>query len=266
VIKICAALLFTALGACTGSGQVAPNPRSFEVASVRRNVSPNNVGSRMTDAPGGIRYSNVLLFVLIARAYKVKGYQVVGPSWLFRDRYDVMATMPEGAAKEQIPVMLQNLLAERFRISVHRETRVRPAYTLVVGKDGPILKKLEAGGAEKLGFSSTGRVQASTLTDLCSTLSALMDRPVVDMTGIEGRFDITLDVSMDDLSRWQRLSSTGAPGPRSEISGSYAPAPETNPSPSLFTAVKELGLKLESRRAPIEYIIVDTADRNPTEN
>lgn len=199
------------------------------------------------------------------KAYNVKRYQIVGPAWLDTEHYDIIAKPPAGAAKEQIPAMLQNLLEERFQMTVRRETRELPVYALTVGKNGPNLKKTDKPD-DGISFSTGGHLEARTLASLALMLSSFTDRPVLDMTGIQGNFDITLDVSMDDLIGLRRLMSTAGAQPSGDVASGSGPAPENAPQPSLFTAIQQLGLRLEPRKAPMEMIVIDKAEKIPTEN
>jgi uncharacterized protein (TIGR03435 family) len=164
-------------------------------------------------------------------AFKVKPYQLSGPDWMSADRFDVMGKMPEGATKEQVPEMLQALLADRFKLTIHRENRERAVYALVVGKGGPKLKEAvpepdapPEGDDAKKGVAtgrvrqdSTGavvqdggragktrmtpgpdgsmRLEASSMpmAALADALSRFMDRPVLDLTELKGSYQVTLD-------------------------------------------------------------------------
>ena len=264
-------------------GQPAGSAPAFEVASIKQAAAQNDghVRVSMGGDPGRVNYTNVTLKNVLTRAYDVRNYQITGPSWLDSERYDIVAKVPDGAPKEQIPAMLQNLLAERFKMAVHRETKEQPVYALVVGKNGPKLKKAEGGparqtighggGPQRRGamvMVGNGRMEArgATVTAFAEALSNLMDRPVVDMTKIEGNYDIALEVSMEDLSGMRRMGMMAGPGPGARGPEEGAPAPESTPAPSIFTAVQQLGLKLESRKAPIDFIVVDRAEKVPTEN
>jgi uncharacterized protein (TIGR03435 family) len=281
------------LFALCAAGQEKP---SFEVASIKP-AAPQDMRRmmvRMGGDPGRINYTNVNLRNVLQTAYDVKGFQISGPSWLDTERFDIIAKLPEGAPAEQVPAMLQTLLAERFKMTVHRETKEQPVYALVAGKNGPKLKKAEAGGFRggpgmppppppgaggrgaplpgKRGMmmmSSNGHLEARQVTmgGLSDMLSTLLDRPVVDMTGIEGEYDVTLDVAPEELVGMRKAMPAGAPPPEhARAPGESGPAPEAAPSASIFTAVQQLGLKLESRKAPIDYVVVDKAEKIPTEN
>jgi uncharacterized protein (TIGR03435 family) len=264
VIKL---LAMIALAISPVSGQ-AP---SFEVASVRSASAPvqtgGSTGFRESIDPQQVRYSFVTLQFLITRAYAIKNYQISGPGWLDTEHFDVVARLPNGATREQVPAMLQALLAERFRMVVHWEDRRQPVYALVVGRDGSRLKASSQGGESNKGpgasgpaltFSPQGHIELirTTLGRFADTLTSFVGSPVVDMTGIQGEFNITLDVSMKDLPALQSMVRVGQD---QEL-------PDSPESASLFSAVRELGLKLEARRAPIRHLVVDSAAKVPTEN
>ena len=138
-------IIFTS---CAAFGQAAAESPTFEVASVKP-AEPQAMGMmrvRMgggpgTPDPGQLTYSNASLKDVLINAYAVKGYQINGPKWLDSERFDIMAKIPKGATKEQFQLMLQNLLAERFKLTLHHETKELPMYALVVGKGGPKLKE-----------------------------------------------------------------------------------------------------------------------------
>ncbi len=142
----CAGVL--ALTVWTGSAQTGDAPTTFEVASVKpaAPIVGGMIRVRMGGGPGSpdpgqINYSNVTLKNVLMNAYNVKGYQISGPSWLESERYDIVAKVPKGATKEQFQLMLQNLLAERFKLKLHRESKELPIYALVVGKTGVKMKE-----------------------------------------------------------------------------------------------------------------------------
>ena len=271
-----AGLSLALVAACAAFGQPTSNLR-FEVASIKPSA-PQEMGMvriGMGGDPGRINYTGVSLKNILMRAYRVRIYQIAGPSWIDSERYDVTAKLPEGATQDQVPEMLQNLLADRFKMVLHRETRDQSVYALVVGKNGARLQKSEIqpppagldgppaqkGGARMM--MSNGHLEAKgvALSGLCDMLSNLLDRPVVDMTKVEGSYDITLDVSMEELIGMKRMAEAhGGAGPGA------GPAPEGEAGGSIFSAIQTLGLKLDSRKAPIDYIVVDSAEKTPTEN
>lgn len=127
--------------------QTTADNLTFEVASVKPAAPPTpgmvTIGMRGgpgTSDPGQVTFTNVTQRLLLAKAYGVQDYQISGPGWLASERYDIVAKVPKGATKEQFQVMIQNLLAERFKLSLHHETKELPLYLLVVAKNGPKLK------------------------------------------------------------------------------------------------------------------------------
>jgi uncharacterized protein (TIGR03435 family) len=295
--KIVAGIGAAVLASCGLFGQTATAPPAFEVASVKP-AAPQQPGRMMVAMggdPGRVNYTNVSLKNVLMRAYDVKIYQITGPSWLDTERYDIVAKVPEGVPKEQIPAMLQALLSERFQMTIHRETKEQPVYALVVGKNGPKLKKydesaapvsafggrdggpppppmLNGGAMPKglMGFSVNANgamnvhARGVTLSHLAGFLSDLTDRPVVDMTGIQGEYDITLEAAAGEMAGMR--IAMGSPMLLPPADGSATPAPDSAPTASIFTAIQQLGLKLEPRRAPIAYLVVDKAEKVPTEN
>ena len=218
--------------------------QSFEVASVKRSAPETGNTARSAGAiprqqeSGRINYPRVNLKSVIALAYGVAFDQIEGPQWLDDDRYDIIATFPAGASQEQVPAMLQRLLAERFAMTIHQETKARAGLALVVGKEGPKLTK--ATEKSQPGFRTTADSVAftkATLPAFARTLTLLTGRHVTDETGIQGEYDILVRASMDDIKA-------------GSISG----------------AIQDLGLKLESRTTPAKFVIVDKANKIPTGN
>ena len=220
-------------------------------------------------------------------AYRVNDYQVLGPDWLATENFDIAAKLPEGATRAQLPEMIQSLLAERFKLVLHRDKKEFPVYALVVAKTGPRLKESPAdssaeaspgargpvdinitagrgGGVIDMGNGSTigygrDRLEAKkvTLSALAGAVERLLDRPVVDMTGIGGTYDFSLEYSWDEVRSLVRSTSGGA---------TELPANPNAPGNSIFTSLAAFGLRLEARKAPIEVVVVDRVERTPTEN
>lgn len=272
-------------------------PPAFEVASIKA-AAPQTQGRmmvRMGGDPGRVDYANVSLKDVLARAFEVKRFQVHGPAWLDSERYDITAKVPDGVKPDQIPAMLRTLLTERFKMEVHKESKDESVYALIVGKGGPKLTKSEdtkeeappktyaspqearahpPKGAMMMTMSDgpggNARMQANgiTLDRLSDMLSNMLDRPVVNMTGIEGNYDIALDVSMESLAgmKGMAIGPRMAGGPGGPGGPEHGPAPDAAPSASIFTAIQQLGLKLDPRKAPVDFVVIDRADKTPTEN
>src|ERR1017187_3625028 len=251
---------------CAAFGQLPSQKPAFEVASVKPAAPveaqpgrPRKTGglSSATGAgqPSLVIYSGVIQKAVLSKAYNVPPDQIVGPSWLDNERYDIVAKVPEDAPEGLIPAMLQNLLTERFRMSVHLATKQTQGYALVVGKSGPKLTKAkdDAPSARSMGFTSSGHLtwQAATLADFAKSLSTFLGRPVDDMTGIQGKFDITLDASPDSLPGLRSFGTAQA---------------DADPKPSILAAIRGLGLNLEPREASVNQLVVDSAQEIPTQN
>jgi len=154
---LCVGLIIST--SCAAFGQGAAASPTFEVASVKpaEPQPPGQMRIRMgggpgTPDPGQLTYTNVSLRNILMNAYAVKGYQINGPKWLDSERFDIVAKVPKGATTEQFRQMLQNLLAERFKLALHHETKELPMYALVVGKGGAKLKEsVEDGDAAGAG-------------------------------------------------------------------------------------------------------------------
>jgi len=138
----------TLAASCSAMAQTAGEPLSFEVASIKP-AAPMQPGRMMMGSKGGpgsadpghLTYTNLSVKNMLVNAFGVKPYQISGPAWLDTERFDVVAKVPQGATKEQVKVMLQNLLKDRFKLEVHHEAKDMPMYALVVGKNGPKMKE-----------------------------------------------------------------------------------------------------------------------------
>ena len=244
---ISALLVFT----CCALGQ------SFEVASIR--LHKDRVQAIGASVSGQrLNVEAMSLDNLITYAYDLKSYQVLGaPSWADSnnsncDRYDVNAKA-EGdgpITQKQAKAMLQTLLGERFRLRFHREMRDMPVYALVVAKGGPKIK--EAAPEAQSGFRMRGGTTGAEMVATGATMAQLanqfsnsngVDRPVLDKTELTGKYEFKLT--------W----SAGLNAPRND-----------SEAPSAYTALQEqLGLRLEPQRAPIEILVIESAEK-PSEN
>jgi len=302
----------------------------FEVASIKpappiepQKIMAGTVHVGMSVDAARVDIGNLSLADLIRIAYRMKPYQVAGPDWMGSQRFDILAKMPEGGSKDKVPEMLQALLADRFKLTSHRESKEHSVYALVVGKNGPKLKPAEpdaaapppaadaaappAKGAMVLGSGESqlrvepnrdgrgatvaspqfGQMKVSmgeggmmrmefaklSMPALADTLSRFTDRPVIDMTELSGSYQVPLDLSMDEMRNVMRAAAASAgmmmPGPRAgrgEAVSSPADAASTPGGSSIFSAIQQLGLKLEPRKLPIETIAIDHLEKTPTEN
>jgi uncharacterized protein (TIGR03435 family) len=221
---------------------------AFEVASVRRSQAGATRPSVRRDPAGGITALNVSLRWLITMAYNIQDFQLSGaPAWIASEHYDVIAKAPERANRADTWRMLQALLAERFRLAVRRETRELPVYELVVAKDGPKFHEAERAPTETDGsfrvVNGHLKILLAPMSDVALILAGIVGRPVVDRTGIAGKFDLELD--------W-------APNSRKNEGG---PDPVFD-RPTIFAALPEqLGLKLEAAKGPVDVLVVDHVER-----
>jgi bla regulator protein blaR1 len=255
--------------------QVPAAPHEFEVASIKLNTSgasfvmiPPSVGGRFTA-------TNVNLRTLVAIAYDMRSFQLSGgPEWASSDRYDVTAKADGNPNQERIALMLQSMLAERFQLKVHRETKELPGYALTVAKNGLKLKASQDSSCTPGQPSQAPAVPCGSFliranqldgsrVDMQQFVNVLAGQrdlglPVVDKTGTAGTFDVHLE--------WTPFEGTGGfggPGPGG--AGGTPPSPDSS-GPSIFTAVREqLGLKLDSQKVPTEMLAIDHAEK-PSEN
>ncbi len=328
-------------------GQPNGSP-TFEVASIKKAELPQPGGRGMvmfgrrggpgTDDPGRITWSGASLKAILGTAYDVKAYQINGPDWLDTERFDIVAKVSPGATKEQVNVMWQNLLAERFGVVLHRQSKVFQVEEMVAAKGGVKLKETtldakiagddsspdlpplpigpppggpppgagagggfiargpggpQPGGAppgapqlDKNGVPQltkpglvmmmtmgpsgpTARMvgKAQTLTQLAAMLGNQLNRPVVDKTGLTARYDFVLEFAPDFGGR---MFSDSGPGPgMASGPGDTSQSPNASePAGSNLVAViqKQLGLRLVANKAPLDVLIIDKAEKVPTEN
>jgi uncharacterized protein (TIGR03435 family) len=266
----------------------------FEVASVKASqtrpseISPSHLGVHIDGTRVEIGLGNMMLFLTMA--YKVETYQITGPDWMTTERFDILAKIPEGATKDQVPEMLQALLAERFKLAVHRESREHLVYALTAGKDGPNLKEADPdlGPSEKPYRNGPGErtpvvvlptptgswtysmlhghmifeAESITMPELALRLMPYVDVPVVDTTGLKGHYQVAIDVPGGPNYGRQ----AGRRGMASDATGRPSEEPSDPSGVSIFAAVQKLGLSLEKRRAPVEHIVVDHIEKAPTAN
>jgi len=236
----------------------------FEVASVKPARGAPGPPSSTVD-PSIVSFQNTNLLNLLARASGLRTYQIQGPAWLGAERYDVTAKLPDGAPVGEVPAMLTGLLAERFQLATHRETKEENVFVLTVGKPGPKLKKTQLEidpsnlpanlVANQVDYTRNGfRFPAVTVSMFANTLAALIGHPVLDETGIDGVYDIELDVAQSELASYRGDA----------IAAAHERA--SDPTNSLPSAIKALGLDWGTKKAPVEHLVVDRALRVPLEN
>jgi uncharacterized protein (TIGR03435 family) len=216
---------------------------SFEVASIHRNRGGSLNTQIDTSGGGRLTVTNASLKTLIRNAYGVLSFQLANePAWLDTEMYDIQATTnsTEKISPEQLKILLQNLIAERFALQVHWETREGTVYALLPEKGGP--KFLASSGDAKPGMNTQKGPEHATMTGTAQTMAVLatnlgnqLGRFAVDKTGLTGAWDFTLAWDLQPTA-----DSTG---------------------PSLFTALREqLGLRLEAQKGPVQILVIDRAD------
>jgi uncharacterized protein (TIGR03435 family) len=245
--------------ACFGQAPATPE---FEVASIRASnpeigLIQNRTPNLNTDPGRNLNFANISLRDLIMLAYGVGARQISGPEFL-TNRFNIVARVPADAAKEQIPLMLQTLLAQRFKLALHRDHKVMQIYALEVAKNGPKMHETAEDDKGESGCSrSFAETQGATLAAVChkmysanvaQQLQALApgyftDGPILDESGLKGVYDFKL--------QWitQVEAKNGSDGP------------------TIFDAVQQqLGLKLDARKESVELLIIDHCEKEPTEN
>ncbi|HEX3742396.1 MAG TPA: TIGR03435 family protein [Bryobacteraceae bacterium] len=345
-IGFTAACLFLGTGGAFGqsaaqdSAAAQAKPKlAFEVASVKpavpidmmkmaqamQNGEAPKIGMHVH--PGRVEFNYVDLKTLISIAYKMKPYQVTGPAWMSTQRFDIMATFPEGATRADIPQMLQTLLKDRLKVEAHIENKEHPVLALVVAKGGPKLKESEeapvpidenaplkpgeiesdspdgpvrttvdmktGSGIVNMGAKGTMKFSVDRpapggppdmsamafhidgkqmtmagfvemLGQFANQIGGGTGRQIVDMTGLKGHYEVSLAIPFSDLiamARAQGMDMPNMPG-----AAGAAAASDPSGSGSMFTSVQALGLKLEPRKAVVDEVVVDHAEKIPTEN
>jgi uncharacterized protein (TIGR03435 family) len=246
-------LLWMAVGACAA---VAQTPK-FEVASIKPSDPNGQFMNTRTNPNGGITYEGITLKVLIMNAWGVLPFQITGgPAWAETERYEVEAKPEKPVQLEERRLMLQELLRDRFHLVIRKETREMSVYRLVLArKDGGLGARIKesaclpydrehppAPGTRTCGsgMSGGGKMDftGAEIPNMAANLSTMLERTVVDQTGLKGNYDFKLNWSPD----------------------------QADGGPSIFTALEEqLGLKLVAGKGPVEMIVIEKAEK-PTEN
>ncbi len=230
--------------------------QAFEVASVRpsqREVGPD-YNNQITYSPTGLTARNATLKRLIAEAYHLQLNQISGPEWLSQNQFDIEAQVPDGAASDQIALMLKGLLSDRFGLKMHSESRPMRAYVLVVAQGGPKIHPVSPGTAVAARLGSHFRGDMRQFADLLAvqfSVPASSDPrvpsiglgpqiPVLNETGLEGTYEFSVDIkpelNTDGFTAWSRVLED------------------------------QLGLKIENRKGSVKVLVVDNASKMPTEN
>jgi uncharacterized protein (TIGR03435 family) len=230
---------------------------SFDVASIRPHAPDDNRFLVKPPANGRFTATGSAAKLVLMLAFDMQEAQISGgPSWLATEKWDIEAKSDDraGHSVEDTRHMLQNLLQERFGLRIHRETALRPAYVLTVAKGGPKFKAREQEGYTNIQVTGNSiRLERGPLSRMTQLLSTALGRPVIDRTGLNGLYDLSLQ--WDD-----------APAREAGVAGLDVPAAPGNDHGSIFTAIQdELGLRLEPKQAPVEVIVIDRMER-PSQN
>jgi uncharacterized protein (TIGR03435 family) len=240
-------------------GQAAAAPSTapgtllqFDVSTVKPTATGEGGTDGIATRPGVVDARNVTLQRCIIGAYSVGPHQVVGgPDWVYTDRFDILAKADQPIDSDDVlNQMLQNLLADRFQLTLHRETKVLPAYVLEVDKRGSKMEKADPGeSVTNTSTSNTGRVKIDIkrtgMDAFAQILARKMDLPVVNQTGLTGIFNFKLQWTLDSAPPSDR---------------------QTADNVTIYTALQEqVGLRLRSAKAPVEVLVIDHAER-PTAN
>ena len=245
-------------------GQTRPE---FEVVSIKPagdQIQQVGVGLHIDGSQVGL--SDLSIKDIAGIAYQVKPNQVFGPDWISNQRYNIAAKIPDGGSQNQVREMIQSLLADRFQLVMRLESKEMLLYEISLGKNEPKLTKstrdCSADTYACHGFSGNPRRLSGMgvdMADLASVLTGYAGRPVLDKTGISGEFDFLLQ--WNPFYGRQRVTQTtdDTPRPRARNEG---PMPDIDSLPDLGTALdQQLGLKLESRKGPVETYVIVSVER-----
>ncbi len=262
---------------------------AFEVATIKPDTGASGM-IRIQIAPGGrLNAENVTVRILLGYAYDVRDYQISGaPSWAGSQQYDVVAKSEKAAPPTEMRLMMQSLLADRFKLAFHRETKTdAPVYELTPARGGLKLTASTAGSCVTVDRDhppappppggpipnycgnirmGRGRIDAwgIPMTRLIETLSNILGRAIVDKTGATGTYNFHLEYTPDQATAGG-LGALPGPGGRAPGTPALAPPPDSA-SPDIFTALQEqLGVRAQSSKGPVEMLVIDRLER-PSEN
>jgi uncharacterized protein (TIGR03435 family) len=250
---IYAVFLIVALGG-GAMGQSAGELPTFEVASIKDSQTPQGQGLRslredINTDPARLTMVNVSLNTAIRWAYKLGVYEISGPDWISNARFDITAKAASPVSEEQLRLMLQSLLKDRFMLATHRQTTAISGYALVVGKNGTKLRPVEGGGEGSMtGAALVFEGHKMPLSRLADIISGVLKMPVRDMTMMDGFYDFKVDLRPYLLDR-----QPGDP-------------PIDLASIAMSALDAQLGLRLEARKIQVDVLTVDRAEKTPTEN
>ena len=249
----CVLALFLVIGmvhasSARGAGSAQNQRLVFEVASVKRSPTSQYIPAAVdpqrfrivTTLAGAILWANDFF----DRRYKLSG----GPPWIYRDYYQFEGRTQAPATTKEMRTMLQTLLADRFKLKLHRESKEMSVYALIAGTSGLKLQISEDRCGNSICGMSVGPgeliARYATMADIAATLGNMVDRPVSDETGLDAHYDVHLKFDPTLIKSYE-----GQP--------IVSPNPD---APSIFVAIQDLGLRLEPRRAAVEVLVIDSAD------
>ena len=312
-------LVVLAAGVSAASAQQATAAKkSFDVASVKAAgpLDPQKIISGqqrlgMKQDAGRVDIESMSLAELLYLAFKFPPDRVNGPDFLSiantmsAERFEIHAKLPADAKSDDVPEMLQSLLAERFKLAYHREQKEQPVFALIVGKNGSKLEPSApdpapsadaapaggsnrpdavqitgnpqtgltvkgggAAGATKITMGQDGQMHLEaeklTLQQLADSLARFVGRPVVDQTGLAGTYKVGLDLSREDMMAAARAAGVNVPA--GALGGSAGAGPADPGGTAIFQSIENMGLKLDSRKLAVEYMVIDRLEKTPTED
>jgi uncharacterized protein (TIGR03435 family) len=278
------------LAVASAFAQSDPRPQ-FEVASIKQSPAqmPNQAAVGLHIDGAQVRCNYLALREYLVMAYQVKPNQIIGPDWIATERFDIAAKIPQGSNREKIREMIQSLLEDRFQLKTHRDKKEFPVYGLTQAKGGLKIKPLppdpedanrhafdmtasgsaagvniDFGGGSSLSLTpGKFQVKKLSLTQFCDALSRFADRPVVDMTEAPGLYDFSVDLTPED---YRALLIRSAINAGVSLPPEAMRALEGVSGDSLFLSLQSAGLKMETRKAPLDVLVVDSISKTPTEN
>lgn len=286
--------MLLAIAVSTAALACAQAKPDFEVASIRPSQPAAQGGQVKVNVSidgAQARFTYFSLKDLIGAAYNLKEYQIEGPEFIASERYDIVAKIPEGTRRDQLTPMLQTLLEDRFKLKSHRTKKDFPVYALIVNKGGLKIKEsapdpdadgaannnvnvnvsggrggvfINYGGGASFNFADNKLIcKRLTMEMIASTLARFVDRPVVDMTGLSGNYDLTLEFTPEDYRSLQIRAAITA---GVQLPLEVRQLAEGASNDSLFSGMQAAGLKLDSRKSPLDVLVVDHAEKNPSGN
>ncbi len=265
--------------------------REFEVASIKpspEQIERASIGVRISGSQ--VRISSLTLKDYVGMAYRLPAGQITGPDWIAQERFDIAAKLPDGASSSQVPEMLQALLASRFQLQVHHDSKEFPVYALSVARGGARLQEsapsgdapavpgtanvaasgssagvdVDLGGGSSFSLGNNKlELRRATSAVIVTSLTRLVDRPVLDSTDLKGTYDLTLDLSPED---YQAVLIRSALNAGVVLPPQALRALDLGSGDPFASGLQKYGLTLESRKAPLDVVVVDSMRKTPLDN